>query len=119
MGAGQLFYTVTKRQTGEETDVDEMILLQTTCPYFGGKRYWMTCPRCGRRVKTLHCPPGAIYYRCRICYDLTYKSCQDSHKYDRMFMMIAKDTGKSFEDVKRSLNDFDNLNVDMEKKLFK
>ena len=114
----RLIYTVTDRQTDEKTDVDERISLQTTNPHFGGKRYWMMCPRCQRRVKTLHMPPGAIYFRCRICYNLTYQSCKESHKYDRLFMMIARETGKSFENVKRSLKTFDNLDVYIEEKLF-
>ena len=33
-------------------------------------------------------------------------------------MMIARETGKSFENVKRSLKTFDNLDADMEEKLF-
>ncbi len=114
----RLIYTVTDRQTDEKTDVNETISLQTTNPHFGGKRYWMMCPRCQRRVKTLHKPPGAIYFRCRICYDLTYQSCRESHKYDRLYALVARNLGADVEDVKRSLKTLDNLDVDMEEKLF-
>jgi hypothetical protein len=47
----------------------------TPC-HFGGKRPWLICMDCGRRV-------GVIYLRvkkfaCRHCHDLTYRSCQES-----------------------------------------
>ena len=28
-------------------------------------------------------------FGCRHCYDLTYLSCQESHKYDRMYAQLA------------------------------
>lgn len=76
-------------------DVDYRIPLETTRPHYGGLRWWFLCPLsrdgkyCGRRVSKLHLPPGGKYYGCRHCYDLTYQSCQDSHKYDRMFAELA------------------------------
>ena len=78
----RLYYTIT--QTGFE--VDYKILLQTTRPNFGGVRWWFTCPlvvndrHCGRRARKLYLPPGGRYFGCRHCYDLTYKSCQESDK---------------------------------------
>jgi hypothetical protein len=58
---------------------------------FGGVRYWFLCPAvkddvyCGNRVTKLFLPPGGSVFGCRGCYDLTYQSCQESHKYDRVF----------------------------------
>ncbi len=43
---------------------------------------------CERRVGKLWLPPGAIYFGCRHCYGLTYRSCQESHKRDRMVEWI-------------------------------
>ena len=86
-----LNFTVTIR--GEKRSISQTIELQYTVPNFGGKRWWFTCPLCRRRVGKLHVPPSGIYFWCRHCYDLTYKSCQESHKYDRMFSMIAAETG--------------------------
>ena len=58
---------------------------------FGGIRYWFLCPAvtdgiyCGGRVTNLFLPSGTEVFGCRRCYDLTYRSCQESHKYDKVF----------------------------------
>ena len=76
----RLFYRFT--QSGQE--VDYKIRLQTTRPHFGGYRWWLTCPLvvrgrpCLRRVRKLYIPPSGLYFGCRQCHDLTYKSCQES-----------------------------------------
>lgn len=60
--------------------------IQTTSPYFGGKRLWLSCPLavgglvCNRRVVKLYLPPGGRYFGCRRCHQLTYRSCQESDK---------------------------------------
>ena len=62
--------------------------LSTSGQYFGGVRFWMLCPivkdgkGCGNRVGKLHLPPGETEFGCRDCYDLTYQSSQDAHKFD-------------------------------------
>ena len=89
------FYTITSRETGNKTDYNYSIPIQTTQPHFGGVRYWFTCTLiidgepCNRRVGKLYLPPGGHYFGCRHCYDLTYRSCQDSHKFDRLYEEIA------------------------------
>jgi hypothetical protein len=79
-----LFFTVeleSKRQ-----GVEQQIQLQTTKPYFGGVRWWFTCPIrsernfCNGRVGKLYLPPNAHYFTCRNCHDLTYRSSQESDK---------------------------------------
>ncbi len=76
--------------------VELPIHIQTTEPYFGGLRYWFTCPLavsgqpCRRRVARLYRPPGAVYFGCRHCYDLTYASAQEAHKYDRSGDMLLR-----------------------------
>jgi hypothetical protein len=40
---------------------------------------------CGGRVTKLFLPPGSAVFGYRDCYDLTYQSCQESHKYDKVF----------------------------------
>lgn len=73
-------YTITGRNTGEKTDYDYRITLATTRCHFGGVRYWFICPLsrngvyCGRRVGTLYKAPGAAYFGCRHCYNLSYES---------------------------------------------
>lgn len=94
----RLRYTVTRRG-GEPVDVEELIWLQTTPSAVGGRRWWFTCPlvvngrSCGRRVGKLYLPSGTRYFGCRHCHDLSYTSCQESHRYDRLFKSLAADTG--------------------------
>jgi hypothetical protein len=66
--------------------MDYRIHLDTTDPNFDGWRFWFLCPltvgarMCGKRVAKLYLPPGARYFGCRHCHDLTYLSCQRSDK---------------------------------------
>ena len=76
------------------------IRIETTRPYFGGSRYWGTCPDCGRRVRKLHVPPGGCRFSCRLCLGLSYKSAQEAHKFDRLSRLITEITGLSVDDVK-------------------
>jgi hypothetical protein len=105
-----LSYTVKDRQ-GLEHRVEEVLRLQTTRPNFGGLRWWFSCPRmldgeeCGRRVGKLYRPPGGRYFACRHCLDLTYETCQKSHRYDGLFVLVAGEaSGESFEAVKRAFS---------------
>ena len=67
------------------------ISLTTTPCHYGGVRYWFLCPAvvdgvlCENRVGMLYLPPAGQVFGCRHCYGLTYESCQQSHKYDRVF----------------------------------
>ena len=45
--------------------------LTTTTPRFGGLRYWLLCPRCGRRVGKLYLVDR---WACRRCHKLSYQS---------------------------------------------
>ncbi len=83
---------------GIEHRVDEVVRLQTTRPNFGGVRWWLSCPRmvggkeCGRRAGKLYRAPGTPNFACRRCLDLTYESCQKSHRYDGLFAVMAAET---------------------------
>jgi hypothetical protein len=61
-------------------------MLQKTMPHFGGCRWWFLCPLspngflCRRRVHKLFLPPGATYFGCRECYELTNKSRREDAK---------------------------------------
>jgi hypothetical protein len=76
----RFYYTVTDRNSGEKTNYDYKVQLTTTPCNFGGVRYWFICPLsrngvyCGRRVGKLYKAPGASYFGCRHCYDLSYES---------------------------------------------
>jgi hypothetical protein len=86
------------------------VRLTTTRPRFGGVRWWFVCPltvngrACNRRVGKLYLPPGARYFGCRHCHDLTYTSCQESRKYDSLYRHIAGNLGWDPGTVKRVMN---------------
>lgn len=99
-----LDYRVTR--AGEEPrQIKYRVELETTPCNFGGVRWWFRCPnvRCGRRCGVLYLPPGALYFACRECHELTYTSCRESHKWDCLFARLAADMGTSPEAVKRAL----------------
>jgi hypothetical protein len=101
----RLTYTV-----GGKTDVDYTVPITWTELHNGGRRPWFRCPgvvagtECGKRVAKLYLPPGGRYFLCRGCYDLTYKSSQESHKYDRLYKKLAENTSMTFEQVKSLLS---------------
>jgi hypothetical protein len=47
--------------------------------------WWFRCPLvvagvpCRGRCRKLYLPPGARYFGCRRCHQLTYTSCRESH----------------------------------------
>ncbi len=103
----ELSYTF--KNSNEQKDITLPVFLQTTHPKFGGVRWWMTCPLvinnkpCKKRVGKLYLPPGSCYFGCRTCHGLSYESCQESHKFDGMFTMLAVQTGIPISEVKRAL----------------
>jgi hypothetical protein len=82
----RLSYTLTQAATKERESLDYRFVLTTTRPRFGGLRWWFVCPLilggrpCGRRVGKLYLPPGARYFGCRHCHELTYTSVQTHDK---------------------------------------
>lgn len=94
---------------GEKLDVQLPVPLEMTYPRLGGYRWWFRCPLtregqiCLRRVGKLYLPPGALYFGCRHCHDLTYASCRESHKYDGVYRRLADEMGLRLEDVRRVL----------------
>lgn len=73
-------------------------------PGFGGRRYLFLCPFCGRKMRTLQIRRGEI--ACRICHRLTYTSCNENHKYDSLYKLMARDDSKfTWFDYKRSFKE--------------
>jgi hypothetical protein len=54
-------------------------LLSTPC-HFGGERYWFSCYSCSKRVGIVYFPPGAPFFLCRHCCNLSYQSRNTSGK---------------------------------------
>ena len=86
-------YMQTDMDTKVATKMDYRVRLTWTPCYFGGIRWWFICPQevngnaCGKRVGSLYLE--GKQFGCRHCYNLTYTSSQDSHKYDRLFREIG------------------------------
>lgn len=78
----QFNYTQTPHGS-EPEKLDYRVQLVITHCYFGGIRYWFSCPlqlngqTCNRRVSILYL--GRKYFGCRRCHDLAYNSQQESH----------------------------------------
>ena len=75
----------TRGPEGNREDVRYTVSLTWTECNFGGRRPWFVCPGvvnghyCGRRVAKLYM--GGRYFLCRHCYDLPYRSQQESHPF--------------------------------------
>jgi len=84
-------YTYTNRQKDKNTELDYYVQLESTPCYFGGKRWWFTCPAsvngkyCGRRVGVLYW--AGKYFACRHCYKLVYES---SRKHRSFYEGLSK-----------------------------
>ena len=59
-----------------DTTITQFIELSETHCHYGGKRKWLLCPSCRRRVVALY---GYGYIRCRHCLQLTYFSQNESN----------------------------------------
>jgi len=99
----RIYYTQTNRSTDERVKFDYKIPLTSTPCRYGGRRYWFTCPwyrngiYCGRRVGSLYL--GGDQFACRHCYNLTYKTRNQSGIY-KGFVSIP-DLEKAGKMVKR------------------
>lgn len=105
-GGGVPTVTLLYRWRSSE-EIELPVRLQSTPAQFGGKRWWFTCPLvvrgvvCNRRVGKLYCPPGAKYFGCRTCHELTYKSSQEAHQGERAFVKLGLTTEHARLFVKR------------------
>lgn len=94
----------------DKTSFDYPIPLTTTDLPWGGVRWWFICPLtcngryCGRRVRKLYLPPGRVYYGCRHCYDLTYRSSQRSGCDVGYFVGLGRRVGASGEALRNDWN---------------
>lgn len=84
--------------------VDYQVQLITTRPYFGGVRWWFVCPGigCKKKVRKLYLSPNSKYFLCRTCQNLTYNSCRDSHKFGRLYALLAANMGAPAWAVRRA-----------------
>ena len=99
------------RITDSEEYLNYKIPLSCTRPNYGGRRWWFSCPilkngiACNRRKTRLYLPRGEKYFACRHCHDLTYASCQDSHK-DNVLTKLAQKSGMTQRKLIRHLQQY-------------
>ncbi len=78
---------------GSPEKVEQRIHLTWTRPKYGGRRWWMHCPRSGRRVAKLHLPSGGDRFASRLAWRLAYRSQRSAHRdrpFDRLFRLQRK-----------------------------
>ncbi len=69
--------------------VKQKVRLTCSRPNFGGRRWWMICPRLGVQVCKLYLPPGGDKFESRRALDLAYHS-QSLLKRDRPFEALGR-----------------------------
>lgn len=96
----KLNYTINK-----EKDISYNISLTATPQPKGGLRYWFMCPLkgWGRMTGKLYLPNGALYFGCRKCYNLTYESCNESHRFDSLFRQMGAGSGETLKETEKRL----------------
>lgn len=77
-----LLYAYTSAQ-GERKEISERVTISKAPLHLGGFQWFIHCPACQRRSRTLYRPSYATRYLCRDCHKLSYLSCQQSHQWDR------------------------------------
>jgi hypothetical protein len=58
------------------TELHDQVEILRSLTSFGAERVWFGCLACGRQVRKLYLPPGALHFQCRTCHDLSYRSRQ-------------------------------------------
>ena len=69
----RLMYTVSD-SAGNRQEYDYKVSLLICSCNFGGIRYWLACPVCSKKVGAIYLAPGDVYFKCRHCNNLTYRS---------------------------------------------
>lgn len=101
----RISYTVTDYD-GEKNDINYKVKVVTTKCNYGGERFWFICPLqkkgipCGRRIRVLY--QGQDYFGCRHCYDLTYKSRNQTKTY-REYPYSTMDAYFKIEDIEKDM----------------
>jgi hypothetical protein len=83
-----LFFHVLQ-PTGERKAIKQTIALTATQQHFGGKRWWLRCQITGKRVRTLHLPPGGDRFASREAWGLAYLVERLNH-FDRPFEKLVR-----------------------------
>ena len=80
---------------------NQLVPFVYTAAQFGGRRRWLSCPRCGRRCRVIY--HHVRRYRCRKCFGLAYRSTQQSwhervlDQADKLALRIAGANGALYD----------------------
>jgi hypothetical protein len=88
-GAARLILNLCPKGNGESRPTRQTIALTVTQQHLGGKRWWLRCPMTGRRVRTLHLPPGCDRFASREAWGLAYRVERLDH-FDRPFEKLCR-----------------------------
>ncbi len=69
-----------------------------------GRQWFCLCPDCDKRVRKLFMPPRETHFHCRTCGGLSYRSCQESRKFQGLYRLMARSMGTSPEAVRQALS---------------
>jgi hypothetical protein len=111
LGSDETLTVTLHYRLGGAEDVRIPVRLEMTPTQFGGRRFWFVCPLivggvpCSRRAAKLYLPPGGRYFGCRTCHDLTYRSCQEAHKAERLCARLRFGPERIWERLRRMKRD--------------
>lgn len=92
-----VLFVVLHGHDSQEPDGDEYsIRVELTPQHFGGRRRWLCCCLCSRRVAKLYLPAGEVNWACRSCYGLTYRSSREAHQAERLPVSAARICAKRY-----------------------
>lgn len=76
----QLIFTHKRYGDDQPSPESYTVNLLASARKYGGFQYYFLCPRqlCQREVSMLYLPPGATFFGCRRCHNLSYASCNVS-----------------------------------------
>jgi len=88
----RLWHTTINEDGSENKTHDYRFPLVKRRCHFGGFRWFFRCPWCANLARVLYLHPDAREFECRQCCDLTYRSCNESHKrgYFKLLDLIDK-----------------------------
>jgi len=73
--------------------VHDAVTLEAVPVHFGGRRWWLRCPRCDARRRAVYLAPGATRFACRACAGLAYHT-QRLEPSDRLLRRARKIVGR-------------------------
>lgn len=77
----------------DKEEVEQVVRLIFTEPYYGGTRWWMVCPFHGIRVAKLYLPNGGDRFASRKAWRLGYHSQRIAHRdrpFEKLFRLQKK-----------------------------